>query len=356
MSLVAATNARRPAYNRPRVPGMMRRQPMPMRDPICALVLATILGGCDFQARSERGGDGLAAASPAAMVRSVRSADGAEIAFSVAGRGETALVFIHGWSCDSTYWDAQAPAFSGAYTTVTVDLAGHGGSSATRRNWSMAAYGHDVAAVIRSLPHRRIVLVGHSMGGYVALEAARLVPERVIGVIGVDSLQDLDGQETDKQGAEALLANLRHDPQQTTRSFVLESFFTERSEPALARRIADDMASAPPSVSVPSMETLIRYDPKPAGSALQIPVVAIVGEMMPVNETAARRLVPGFRARKISGAGHFLHIEDPATFNATLAAEVARIEAGPGRPERTGETRPRGPVSSGATTPAMAAS
>lgn len=297
---------------------------MALKQTICTL-LTVALVGCEMQpggAPSDKG-----ALDTPASLGSVRSADGAEIAFDIVGAGETALVFIHGWSCDSSYWQAQLPAVAGDYTTVTVDLAGHGRSSADRRAWSMAAYGQDVAAVVSSLPNRRIILIGHSMGGYVALEAARLLRGRVIGVIGVDSLQDLDGQTTDEAGAQMLLAELRRHPQATTRRFVLETFFSEQSDPLLARRIADDMAAAPPFVSVPSMEALMDYDPKPAASTLQLPVVAIIGEMMPVDESAARKLVPGFRARKVPGAGHFLQVEEPAAFNAELRLAVARIEA-----------------------------
>ena len=302
------------------------RPSMRLKQMIRALLIGASLAGCEMQPGA--GPSSKTTVDAPAGTRTVRSADGTEIAFAVAGAGQTALVFIHGWSCDSGYWDAQVPAFSNQYTTVAVDLAGHGRSGAERRRWSMAAYGQDVAAVVRSLPHRRIILIGHSMGGYAALGAARLLPERVIGVVGVDSLQDLDGQATDEAGAEMLLAGLRRQPMETTRGFVLETFFTERSDPALARRIADDMATAPPSVSVPSMEALMRYDPKPTASALRMPVVAIIGEMMPVDETAAKRLVPGFRARKISRAGHFFQIEEPDTFNAELRSELARIEAG----------------------------
>lgn len=300
---------------------------MLVKQPIHALLIGAALAGCQMPSVPAPSDKGAVDAPEAGAVRSARSPDGTEIAFAVAGAGETALVFIHGWSCDSSYWDAQIPAFSGEYTTVAVDLAGHGRSGADRRTWSMETYGQDVAAVVRSLPHRRIILIGHSMGGYAALEAARLLPERVIGVVGVDSLQDLDGQPTDKAGAERLLASLRQNPRQTTRGFVLQTFFTDRSDSLLARRIADDMADAPPSVSVPSMEALMGYDPKPTASTLRIPVVAIIGEMMPVDESAARRRVPGFRARKISGAGHFLQIEEPAAFNAELRSEIASIEA-----------------------------
>src|SRR6185369_2084631 len=71
--------------------------------------------------------------------------DGVHVQYRVYGNGEPALVFIHGWSCDSNYWREQIGAFKGKYTLVMVDLAGHGGSDSNRSDWSMAHFGQDVA-------------------------------------------------------------------------------------------------------------------------------------------------------------------------------------------------------------------
>lgn len=57
------------------------------------------------------------------------SFDQERIAYDVAGKGETALIFIHGWSCDGRYWQNQLSVFAKEYQVITVDLAGHGHSS-----------------------------------------------------------------------------------------------------------------------------------------------------------------------------------------------------------------------------------
>jgi len=98
------------------------------------------------------------------------------------------VVLIHGWSCDSSYWEAQLPSLRSRYRVVTLDLAGHGGSSADRKDWSMRAFGEDVRRVVEAVDaHSPLVLVGHSMGGPVAVEAARQLGSRVRAVIGVDT-------------------------------------------------------------------------------------------------------------------------------------------------------------------------
>ena len=72
------------------------------------------------------------------------------------GRGEPLVVLIHGWSCDSNYWQAQVADLKTRYTVATVDLAGHGGSGRTARTGRWRPFGADVAAVVEALKdHRR---------------------------------------------------------------------------------------------------------------------------------------------------------------------------------------------------------
>src|SRR5512141_88263 len=114
-----------------------------------------------------------------AAAQRVVSFDGVPIAFSSAGHGDTTLVLVHGWACDRTFWAAQIQPLSTSYRVVAIDLAGYGQSGVNRREWSMRAFGQDIAAVMDSLRLRNVVLVGHSAGGYAVLEAARLRPQQV---------------------------------------------------------------------------------------------------------------------------------------------------------------------------------
>src|SRR3954451_743382 len=93
------------------------------------------------------------------------SADDIPLHYEVHGGGAPALVFVHGWSCDTTYWRGQIGYFADRYQVVTVDLAGHGSSGLGRRAWTMPAFGADVAAVMATLGFPEMVLIGHSMGG-----------------------------------------------------------------------------------------------------------------------------------------------------------------------------------------------
>jgi pimeloyl-ACP methyl ester carboxylesterase len=94
----------------------------------------------------------------------VPSVDGVTIAYEVAGQGTPALVFVHGWSCDRSYWAGQLEAFSRDFTVVAPDLGGHGESGLDRKAWTIKSFGGDVATVVERLDLKQVILIGHSMG------------------------------------------------------------------------------------------------------------------------------------------------------------------------------------------------
>src|SRR5918992_326037 len=81
----------------------------------------------------------------------VPAKDGVPIHYSVQGKGEPALVFIHCWSCDRHLWDNQVSVFAKNHRVVTIDLPGHGESGKERKKWSIATFGDDVARVVTKL-------------------------------------------------------------------------------------------------------------------------------------------------------------------------------------------------------------
>jgi hypothetical protein len=99
-------------------------------------------------------------AKPAGRTGTARAADGVSIRYEVQGKGDPALVFIHGYTSDLTAWREQMADFAREYRVVAVDLGGHGGSGANREQWSIAGLAGDVEAVVKALGLKRVVLVG----------------------------------------------------------------------------------------------------------------------------------------------------------------------------------------------------
>src|SRR5438876_6816716 len=120
--------------------------------------------------------------------------------FVRAGKGTPALVFVHGFACTSDDWRAQLEHFQRTNEVVACDLRGHGKTPGRPHECSIEHYGGDVAALVNNLELKSCVLVGHSMGCRVVLEAARLIPERVAGIVLVDGSRNAT---SDPEGAEA---------------------------------------------------------------------------------------------------------------------------------------------------------
>jgi pimeloyl-ACP methyl ester carboxylesterase len=255
--------------------------------------------------------------------------DGVHVQYRLYGSGETALVFIHGWSCDSNYWRAQIPEFKKKYTLVTVDLAGHGGTDGNRAEWTMARFGQDVATAVTAVPNQKLILVGHSMGGNVAVEAARLIGDRVIGIIGVDTFKTIGTPPPSKAQVDAIMKPFEADFIGHTREIVDKYFFAPGADPQLKQKIAYDMSLSSPRVGIPSMRAVMEYDFTPALKEVSVPIVAINADLgEPVNEVRIRKVLPKFRQVVLAGDGHFLMMEDPGRFNPALEAEIQGILAG----------------------------
>ena len=185
----------------------------------------------------------VAVADSASKVHWAKSTDGVRIAYEVRGKGSPALVFVHGWSCNRSFWADQMEPFSRQFTVVAVDLAGHGDSGRNRERWTIQSYGEDVAAVVKKLDLKRVILIGHSMGGDVIPEAALRLPGRVVGLIWLDTYKKLGKGRTPEE-VQAFIAKLSPNFPEATRDLV-RSMFVNTSDPALVERVALVMSSAP---------------------------------------------------------------------------------------------------------------
>lgn len=251
------------------------------------------------------------------------SADGIPIAYESLGDGTPAVVFVHGWSCDRSYWSAQVQPFSRDFKVVAVDLAGHGDSGLGRASWTIGAFGDDVAAVVRGLALERVVLVGHSMGGNVIVEAARRLPGLVAGLIWVDAHKQLGTRRTPRE-VQAMLAPFRANFVEATRPFV-RGMFVPSSDRALVERVAADMSAAPPAVALGAMESAITFDREipQALQELKLPVIAINADTPPTDAASLER--HGVDVVVMEGVGHFLMMEDPERFNQVLRTAINEL-------------------------------
>ncbi len=255
----------------------------------------------------------------------VRYPDDSAIRYEVAGEGEPTIVFVHGWACHRLYWIEQLDRFERVRRVVALDLMGHGESDAERTDWTIEAFGDDVVLVCDALKLERIILVGHSMGGPVALDAAKKLGSRVVAVVGVETLHDVDRRIPPEQ-IELFLAPFRADFPGQVDEFVRTNFFPPNANLELVDLVAGRMSQRPPEPALAMIESVMRYDSAAALEAVDVPVHCI--NTSPTNTAGNQAHNTRFTAVQMPGLGHFPMLEDPEGFARVLADFVRPLGDG----------------------------
>jgi pimeloyl-ACP methyl ester carboxylesterase len=122
--------------------------------------------------------------------RSIRAIirDGIALAYEETGAGTPPVLLVHGWGCDHSFLAPQAEHFSRNHRVVSVDLRGHGASDAPRQEYTVARFADDLGFLCDRLDLHEAVVVGHSMGGNIALELAARRPDLTAAVAIIDSV------------------------------------------------------------------------------------------------------------------------------------------------------------------------
>ena len=295
------------------------------RLPAVAVVIATVLGSAEGT---------VGEAAKGTVTGRVASADGVEIAYTARGAGSVALIFIHGGLADRTFWAPQLDGLADRFRVVALDLAGHGESGRGRASYTIGAWAEDVRAIVEALHLDRVVLIGNSLGGPVALEAAHLIPGHALGVVGVDTLHDLT-HTMDAATAHARAEAFRTDFAETCRAMV-NSLFHPGKEMELRAWAERRMCATPPEVAISMMEGFGGYDTAAAARAAGVPIRAINGDLWPTRTDVNRAVVKDFDVTVIKDAGHYPMLEHPAEFNRILADTVRALERDTTPKGRTG--------------------
>ena len=252
--------------------------------------------------------------------KTIRAVDGLGLVGEVRGQGDTALVFLHGWCGDREYWKHQVRPFAADYRVVTLDQAGHGESGKDRKVWSAAGLAGDVGAVAKSLGLKRVILIGHSMGGQVALLAAKRMPGTVVAVVGVDTLQNAESQLPEEVRTK-FLADFDKDFKGTMR-VVVAGMVHEKTDAELKEWLVTRAEAQDPKMALALMRDLFGLDTVTAFKEAKVPVRCInsAGGYQFFTPTAVEtnKKYADFGAVTIEGVGHYPMLEKPDEFNRRL--------------------------------------
>jgi len=250
------------------------------------------------------------------------------------GRGAPPLVFVHGFACDHTDWHAQIEFLSKTHEVVACDLRGHGSTPGRAHECTIEHFAGDVVALVNNLELPASVLVGHSMGCRVVLEANRVAPERIAGLVLVDGSRQGSG---DPEQAEALsrsailAAGYPAFAENVFRQMFLQ--WSPQAEAALAR-----VKRMPAETGIALWTSMVRWD----ATRLDAALAAVRAPLMAIQSTwinAERKRLPlkegqtspwldllrtkASRIEIIAGVGHFPQLESPERVS-RLIAEFCR--------------------------------
>lgn len=253
--------------------------------------------------------------------RTAVSADGSRIAYGVAGSAEPTIVFVHGWLGDHELWRRQVEEFSADHRVARLDLAGHGKSTTARTDFTMQAFAADVVAVCDAVHAQRIVLVGHSMGGPVAVEAAEKLGGRVAGIIAVDAFHTPLAAVPEERKL-GFVKMLEADYPEAL-ALTVESMFTKNAPPDVVRVMYEAMLGNDRTMGASALAHCIRWTARRAPEELP----RYAGMLYNINAAPDGA---GQAQRKdvvlITGAGHFIPMMRPGSFNAALRDILQEIE------------------------------
>ena len=235
------------------------------------------------------------------------------------GAGGLPVVFLHSYSGSSAQWSAQLAHLRPHRRAVALDFRGHGRSEPPAgSDYAVESLAGDVTAVVDALGLRRIVLVGHSLGGATAIAYAGAYPDRVAGLL----LAGAPGK-IPPERSEQMLAAIQADYDR-----VMEGYWNQLladATPETQARVRSEMNHLPREASIQLVKALSDFDPLPGLRAYRGPKWAVV---TPHGDTPndLHRLVPDLPHRVMSGTSHWFQMDKPDEFNRILDEFLADVE------------------------------
>ena len=261
--------------------------------------------------------------------------EGLSVHYLDEGAGDQAVVFVHGFPFEASMWEPQIPVVTDAGRRVVApDLPGFGQSAvpADRSAYSIDRYADLVAALVEELGLGPVVLVGLSMGGYIALAVVRRHPGVLAGLVLADTRADRDtpeGRQT--RSDQQALVEERGDVTPLVDGLltrVLAEAGPRRAE--VGARLGDMMRSTAPAGWIGALEAMKqRRDQTDLLPSISVPALVVVGEsdaLVPLEVAEGMaKAIPGARLEVVPDAGHVANLENPEAFNRAFADFLARL-------------------------------
>jgi 3-oxoadipate enol-lactonase len=237
--------------------------------------------------------------------------NGIRLTYERLGTG-TPMVLLHGFPLDHHLWDDVVPLLSDTFDLIVPDLRGFGGSSTIESFYTMEDFAADIAALLDHLGVQKAAIVGHSMGGYIALAFARLYPARVtgLGLVGSQALADAPDRKEGRYKSAAEVAD------KGIGSVVAAMMPKLTSDARLQEYAKQSMERQQPAAYIGALKAMAeRVDSTPVLASFNFPVVLVHGDadaLIPIDRAREiKAAIPEAHLVEISGAGHMPMMESP---------------------------------------------
>lgn len=248
--------------------------------------------------------------------------NGIKMNYSDDGKG-LPIVFVHGFPLSRKAWQKQIDALKSSYRVIAPDLRGLGENDAATGTTTMTQFADDVHALLQQLKTGPVVLVGHSMGGYVTLAFARKHPEMLRGLVlvctkaGNDSAEAAAGRRTTADKVKASGSSVVVD------AMTPKMLAAGNQDTNMLEQVRAIMApSKPESVMAALLGMAERADSTPMLSQIKVPTLVVTGaDDIVIPPAESEKLAAGINGAKlvtIAHSGHLVAFEKPAEFNAAL--------------------------------------
>ncbi|WP_435121110.1 alpha/beta fold hydrolase [Amycolatopsis thermoflava] len=243
--------------------------------------------------------------------RAVQRPNDTTIRYTISGPADgPTLAFIHGWGCNRGDFDAVIGFLPEHYRVLAIDLAEHGESRSTRDIWTMEEFARDVAAVLEAEAVGTCAVVGHSLGGAVAVETGRILPDVVSHVVALDALHYLSlFPAQDEQQARAVLQPFREDFAAATRRMI-EGGSPEGTDPALNDAYFTKMVAVRQPAGLRALEGLVHWDMDAALDEVTQPVTLFAVRSI-LSQEAVDRYGDRIHIVPVDLGTHHFHVESP---------------------------------------------